>query len=49
VLLDLAAEDRGLLHQIAAMTHQQLELPPELVERRLDQGKAVDGGAADGG
>ena len=49
VLLDLAAENRRLLHEIPSVAGQQLQLPPRLVHRRLGQREPVDGGAGDGG
>ena len=47
--VDLIAERSVLADQVAAMTGQQPELGVDVIERRLGQAEAVDGGSLDGG
>ena len=46
--VDLVPQRRVLHHQIATMTGQHAEFGMGLIERRLDQTEAIDGGAMDG-
>ena len=46
--VDLIAEGGVLAHQVAAVAGQQPEPGMDLIERRLDQAEAVDGGPPDG-
>ena len=46
--MDLIAEVGVLADQVAAVAGQEPEPGVDLIERRLDQAEAVDGGAMDG-
>jgi hypothetical protein len=48
VFADLAAQGRGLAHEIAAVADEELEFQPRLLLGGLQEGKAGDGGALDG-
>src|SRR5262245_3023993 len=49
LLADLALQLAGLVHQIAAVSAEQLHMEILGRPRRLDEAEAVDGGAKDGG
>src|SRR5262245_23981903 len=49
ILTDLAAEQGGLSHPVAALTDEQLQLAEERTDGRLGQSTATDSSAMDGG